>query len=903
MEGFRLSPQQKRLWSQHTGQNWPYRAQALIVIEGHLDPEVLSAAIQDVIERHEILRTTFHHLPGLTFPVQVIGNNSIPSVPDHNLSGLDPREQDTKIEALLQEARNRPFDLERGPLVHMALLTVSPEKHLLLVVLSALCADTVGLHNLMREIGHTYAARLRHEERADDVMQYADIAEWQNELLEGEAGEVGRAFWRQQQVADWRPVRLPFENPLPGKASFEPRVLNWTIHPDLVPKIEALAQTYQTSTSVFLLTGWLILLGRVTGQPRLVVGVGEDGRKYEELKGALGLFANYLPLHCHLQANARFSDILAQVHQSAEAIHEWQGFFNWEQMESSGAKNGGPSFFPLCFDFADQLATFSAAQVSFSIQQQDVCVDRFKLRLSCVQRREALDTAFHYDSTCFRAEAIQRLTGQFHALLASAISRPTAAISELEILGDAERQQVLVEFNQTQADYPQDRCIHHLIEEQAARTPNDVAVVFEGQKLTYAELNAQANQLAHHLRSLGVGPDALIGICLERSLEMVVGILGILKAGGAYVPLDPTYPKERLGFMLADTQALVLLTQERLVAGLPEHPAHVICLDQWIVNASMGHRVNASGSRGQRVNESIDSLTHLPIVSLDSGATADNLAYVIYTSGSTGRPKGVLVTHQNLVHSTSARTTYYRHPVTRFLLLSSFAFDSSVAGIFWTLCQGGALVLPEPGLERDPQKLTRLIAVHQVSHLLSLPSLYELLLAQAQPEQLASLRAVIVAGEACPEKLTENHHQTLPRTDLFNEYGPTEGTVWSSVYHISSPIEGSPVPIGRPIANTQIYLLDDHLRPVPIGVPGELHVGGVGVTRGYLNRPELTAERFIPDPFAEWRLAVGGWRNEESKIQNPKSGLSRAHACIRPATWHGICPMARSNFSVAWTSK
>jgi amino acid adenylation domain-containing protein len=389
------------------------------------------------------------------------------------------------------------------------------------------------------------------------------------------------------------------------------------------------------------------------------------------------------------------------------------------------------------------------------------------------------------------------------------------------------QQQQLVALNNTKVDYPLEACIHQLFEAQVERTPDAVAVVFENEQLTYRELNRRANQLAHYLQKLGVKPEMLVGICVERSLEMIVGLLGILKAGGAYLPLDPSYPQDRLAFMLEDAQVSVLLTQQKLIAGFSEYKAQRFCLDtDWEVIAQ----------------ESEEK----PVIRV----TADNLAYTIYTSGSTGKPKGVLVTHQNLVHSTSARISYYSEPVTSFLLLSSFGFDSSIAGIFWTLCQGGILVLPPDKFQQELLQLTKFIAQHQISHLLSLPSLYSLILEQAEPQQLTCLRSVIVAGEPCSRELVERHTKLLAHTSLFNEYGPTEGTVWSSVYHCQPSGLTTQVPIGRPIANMQIYLLDKYLSPVPIGVPGEIYIGGAGIARGYLNRPELTNQKFIPNPFS-----------------------------------------------------
>jgi amino acid adenylation domain-containing protein len=337
-------------------------------------------------------------------------------------------------------------------------------------------------------------------------------------------------------------------------------------------------------------------------------------------------------------------------------------------------------------------------------------------------------------------------------------------------------------------------------------------VLLKDERLTYRELNERANRLAHHLRRLDTGPESLVGVCLERSADAIVAILGILKAGGAYLPLDPSHPRERLSRMLTDAGAQIVITPEYFERNKDEIETQI--------NADFKTTINS-----------------------------ENLAYVIHTSGSTGTPKGVLVSHRNLVHSTFARLWYYREPLKSFLLLSPFAFDSSVAGLFWTLCQGGMLVIPEEDSHQDPAYLSELIERHSVSHLLGLPALYELILRQARAGQLASLRTVIVAGEPCPPELVQHHAETLPQAALFNEYGPTEASVWSSVHRCDWSIDQRSVPIGRPVANTQIYIFDSQFQPVPIGVTGEVYIGGGGVARGYLNYPDITAERFVPDPF------------------------------------------------------
>jgi amino acid adenylation domain-containing protein len=459
-----------------------------------------------------------------------------------------------------------------------------------------------------------------------------------------------------------------------------------------------------------------------------------------------------------------------------------------------------------------------------SVTLEDVhsCLDRFDVRLRCVRRGDTLVTELHHDSRRLTAAAAGRLTSQLHVLIATALADPSQEVDLIDLLDEAEKQRVLVAFNETAPVDAPPLCMHELIGEQAERTPDAIALIGEAGEFTYAQLEARAERLADHLASLGVRRETRVGLCLERSPDLIVGLLAILKAGAAYVPMDPAYPSDRLAFMLEDTAASVVVTT-RHHAGSLSGPTLAFADDE-------------SSWCGE---ETVPRATTDP----------DGAAYVIYTSGSTGRPKGVVVTHRNLVSSTWARTVYYREPVTRFLLVSSHAFDSSVAGIFWSLAQGAALVLPDEQAVRDVEHLASLIEMHAVTHTLCLPALWKLLLDQTEPERLASMRTVILAGEVCTASVTQAHHRRLPGCALFNEYGPTEGTVWSSVHEIAEPVHGA-VPIGRPIPGATVYLLDGSGRPTPVGVAGELHVGGPGVARGYLDRPDLNSERFVPDPFS-----------------------------------------------------
>ncbi|GEM_PF-1423951 len=825
IEGFELSPQQKHLWLLQQS-NLSYRAQVAVSIEGDLDVEVLKIIFQNLVSRYEIFRTTFHRLDGMKFPIQAIGKCDRPHWQELNLSNLDPEKQESKIEEIFRDEGHYLFDLKQDPLLRLILVTLSECRHILLITLPALSADSRTLKNIVQEISDFYNINQKIE-YSEEPIQYIQFSGWQNELLRLGNTETGVKYWQKKEVSNFPNLKIPFEAQLAKHPKFQPQLFIQTLHPNLVAKIKSFIQKHKVSASVFFLACWQTLLWRLSGQSDIIIGTACDGRSYEDLETALGLFAKYLPIHCHLEEHYQFNQVLQQVDQSIQEAYKWQDYFDWEFI----VKEGGSSEPLFCFDFEQQTVQYSTNDISFTIYKQYTCIDQFKIKLSCVDQVDTFTTEYHYDSSLFSRESIQRLAEQFNTLLESTISNSKAPLAELEILGQLERQQLLTELNQTRADYPKDKCIHQLIEQQAERTPDNPAVVFENRQLTYRELNAQANQLAHHLRSLGIKPDVLVGICVERSLEMLVGVLGILKAGGAYVPLDPTYPHDRLRFMLENSQVSILLTQQRLVQNLPKHKTPILCLDtDWEAIARQSNQ-----------NPNCDVM-------------ADHLAYVIYTSGSTGQPKGVLITHRNLTHSTSARILYYSESVISFLSASPFAFDSSVAAIFWTLCQGGVLSLPQENFQLDLSQFIEQIAQRRISHLLCLPSLYRLILQHGEPQQLVSLRTVIVAGESCSQDLVEHHYQLLPHTSLFNEYGPTEGTVWSSVYvcqNQDSQDSKAVVPIGRPIANTRIYLLDAHLQPVPMGVAGELHLSGLGLARGYLKRPELTAEKFIPNPFSD----------------------------------------------------
>ena len=846
IEGFQLSPQQKRLWSLQQD-SLAYQIQGAILIEGNLNREVLKAALQNVINRHEILRTTFRRKPGIKAPIQVVADSSILSCCDINLSNLGSKQQESKIEEILQKERQQTFDFEQNPLLRSCLLILSVQKHILLISLPVICADSKTLKNLVEEICQSYIASLQGKTLPDEdeIVQYVQFSEWQNQLLEDEDGLAGKKYWEKQDFSGLTPLTLPFENKLSDiPVNFEFNSIECKLEPDIAAKIEALAQKHETSVSTVLLTCWQILLWRLTGQQDIIIGTAFDGRPYEELERSLGLFAKYLPLTCYFETHSKFSEILSQVNQSVHDAYEWQEYFTDTEHDTD------IGFLPFGFEYEEWSSQGLKADVHFSLYKHYICLDRFKVKLSCNRYEDSVVAAFQYEKSYFLEDDIKRLAERFYTLVESLVSNPEAAAIKLNILSDRERQQLLVEFNHTAVDYPKETCIHQLFEDQAARTPDNIAVVFEEQALTHRELNTRANKLAYYLQQLGVKPDMLVGLLVERSVDLIVGLLGILKAGGAYLPLDPTLPPSGIALRLQDAQVSLLLSQTSLVKSKElltnnQEQRTIICLDtDW-----------------EKIDRECDRKPA-------SNVKPENLAYVIYTSGSTGVPKGVAVEHQQLLNYLYSIQEILNLPTgASYATVSTFAADLGNTVIFPALCSGGCLHIVSSDRASDPQALADYFQRHPIDCLKIVPSHLKALLTCENPQQILPRQRLVLGGEACSWDLIRQIQQIAPECQILNHYGPTEATIGVLTYPItnnpsatSTPLFNeeesksvakfsATVPIGRPIANTQIYLLDSEGQPVPIGVPGELHIGGAGLARGYLNRPELTADKFINNPF------------------------------------------------------
>jgi amino acid adenylation domain-containing protein len=846
IEGFRLSPQQDRLWdlAAEAGERG-YLAACAVAIDGMVEARGLGAALRQAVERHEILRTCFRHLPAMIRPLQVIGEAALTGPAVADLAALAPRRQEDCVGALLHHLGEAAFDLERGPLLRVLLVRLGAGRWTLLVRLPALCADATTLVILAQELAG-FCGNGAGGVAVEDVAQYADLSEWCHELLESQQA-VARKYWQDLDLLAWLAPRPPAGKPA---GRFAPRRHAMALPPDLPARLEALATGAATTVPAVLLAAWAALLGRLAGRSRLVVGTAYDGRKHREMATALGPLARFLPLACELPPELPFVALARQAGEAMAELHKWQELFSWQAFAGNGAGGGDgearaaaapAAYFPHCFEMQIVPPRLEAGGASFAVDRCWADVDRFEVKLTCTLRGDSMTLDLRYDASAVERAAAGRLADRFQALLEDALARPTAALGELELLPVEERR-CLLDLARGPVVPRAAATLPELCEAQARRAPDRVAAAAGERCLTFAALDGRADQLARRLLALGVAPEAPVALLLERSLEMVAAILGVLKAGAAYLPLDPADSGERLRFLIEDTRAPVLLTQEPLLAGLPELrqvPVHVLCLD-----ADAG--ASTAGAASALTIGGVGGVGGV-------GAAADGLAYVIYTSGSTGRPKGVMVSHRAILN----RLLWMQEALPlgvadRLLQKTPYTFDASIWELFLPLISGACLVIARPGGHQDPPYLRRIIEESGVTVAQFVPSLLAVFLEQAESGAgAAGLRRVFCGGEALSQELARRFHQRLD-AELYNLYGPTE-TAIDAAYHACGPdaaaLSGAILPIGRPLPNLEIYVLDDRLRLVPQGQPGELCIGGVGLARGYLGRPDLTAERFIPHPW------------------------------------------------------
>ncbi|OBQ33871.1 MAG: non-ribosomal peptide synthetase, partial [Anabaena sp. MDT14b] len=827
-----LSYGQQALWFlyQIDPESVAYNIFTTVQISSKLDIEALRRAWNKIIERHAILRTTYTSYAGT--PVQRIHEKQ---EVDIQITDASNWSEDYLREQIFIET-DRPFNLEIDSVLRINLFTQSVEEHILLLTMHHIAGDLWSFDTLLNEFQNFYIGEIEkidfQQEDYAENLSYIEFVRWQSELLSSSRGEELREYWQKQLAGELSILNLPTDKLRPPVQTYQGETHILKLDEQLIQKLRNLAIASGTSLYKITLAAFFVLLYRYSNQEDILVGSPMLGRLDRKFKGVVGYFVNPVVLRTTVSGYLTFKDFLDQISGTVKEAQKYQDY-PFPLLVDKLQPQRDPSHSPLFqVSFTEQkqrwgepLKNLSCCQDS-GLQMEPYPLGHqrgasFDLNVMIMEAGEVLQVGWQYNTDLFDLETIARMAEHFLTLLEAIATNPEQRISELPLLTQTERQQLLFEWNNTTTEYPHDKCIHQLFEEQVEKTPDSVAVVFENQQLTYRELNQKANQLAHHLQTLGVRPEVLVGICVERSLEMVVGLLGILKAGGAYVPLDPHYPQERLDYMLADAGVELLLTQQELLSSLSSHTARVVYLDtDW---------------------QTIEPQSH---ENLHAGVRSDNLAYVIYTSGSTGQPKGVAIEHHSPVALCHwAQQTFTRSQLSGVLATTSICFDLSVFELFVTLCLGGKVIVAHNALH-----IPNLSRAEEITLINTVPSaIAELLRIGGLPTQI---QIVNLAGEPLQNQIVQQLYQHQNIIRVYNLYGPSEDTTYST-FALLGKGATEPPSIGRPISNTQIYILDANHQPVPIGVPGELYIGGDGLARGYLNRPELTLEKFIPNPFSD----------------------------------------------------
>jgi amino acid adenylation domain-containing protein len=800
-----------------TGLAWlrPY----LIEIRGEIAPGQVRAALSRIVLRHEPLRTVIHNEKGNPRPYLLAAGPVPLEFRDWRGTAADDA---AVLEACRQEAA-RPFRLDSDLLLRAGLHRLEDRRWWLLVVIHHVASDGWSSQILLRELGHL----LRGEALEPDPLPvtYSGYARRQRRLLSGERLESLAGYWRRQLEGAPGILDLPLDFPRPGLQTFHGKAVSATLSPDLTARLNELARHRGATLFMTLLAGWKSLLARLCGSVDICVGVPMAGRTRLEWEPLIGLFMNTLPLRSKLDGDPEFCEILERVRETClqASIHQDLPFEKLVETLQPRRSAAHTPWFQVIFQLRNFPKSVPEAG-GVALRQLEFDHDRVvtDLNFEITETAQGLVCRLFYNTALFTEQSAARMLQRFEALFLGAVEAPETRLSQLPLLTAGERSQLLTDWNATEVSYPRDLCVHQLFERQAERTPDAIAVVFGHRRLTYRELNQRSNRLAHHLRNLGVNTEDPVAICVERSLEMVVGLLGILKAGGAWVPLDPAYPRERLDFILEDTQARIVLVQQRLRESLTERPIRAVCLDtEW--------------------EEIARSAAANPVTAVRPGHSA----YVIYTSGSTGRPKGVPISHRAFVNfQLSMLQSPGLTAVDALLAVTTISFDIAGLELFLPLITGARVVVADQDAVVDGKRLAADIREHAITVMQATPATWRLLLESGWAGS-TKLKA-LCGGEALSRELA---NQLLSRVEsLWNLYGPTETTVWSTLHRVEPGTE--PVPVGRPIANTQIYILDSWLQPVPVGVAGELCIGGDGLARGYLNRPELTAEKFVTHPFS-----------------------------------------------------
>ncbi|MEB3279244.1 MAG: amino acid adenylation domain-containing protein [Lyngbya sp.] len=837
-----LSPLQQGMLfhSLYAPESGVYFSQVSCSLTGNLDVQTFQQTWQKIVERHSIFRTAFVW-ESLKQPVQVVYRKINVKVETYNWQELSAQEQQNKLKAFLESERQNGFQLSQAPLMRLHLIQFDNNSYQFIWSHHHLLLDGWSLPLVLKEMLNFYQVISQGETFGEKpAISYRNYIAW----LQQQNQESSEKFWREKLKGFTTPTPFTVEkrHSDSNNISFSEQQIQLTA--STTTALQSFVRQHRLTLNNLVQVTWGLLLSRYSQETDVVFGATVSGRppSIVGIESMVGLFINTLPVRVNVSADTPVISLLKDL-QAQQVESEQYSYSSLIDIQGWSDVPRGTSLFESIVVFENYPidTALKLQNDSFSIDNRQAFEQtNYPLTVIALPRQQ-LRVKISYDTGRFDDATIARMLGHFQTLLEGIIANPQHPISQLPLLTEDEKHQLLVEWNNSRASYPQDKCIHQLFEEQVERTPDAVAVVFENQKLTYSELNYRANQLANYLlENHQIKPDTLVGICVERSLEMIVGILGILKAGGAYVPLDPDYPQERLSFMVEDSQVSVLLTQQKFVESLPENQAQIICLD----------------SDWKTIAKNSDS-------NPENTATSSNLAYIIYTSGSTGKPKGVLVNHANVVRLFAATEDWYRfNEKDVWTLFHSYAFDFSVWEIWGALLYGGKLIVVPYLITRSPELFYQLLCEEKVTVLNQTPSAFrQLIQAEKGTENPLNLRFVIFGGEALElnslQPWFERHGDQKPQ--LVNMYGITETTVHVTYRPLSlADLKGSASVIGRSIPDLQLYLLDQHLQPVPVGVSGEMYVGGAGVTRGYLNRPELTSERFISSPFNNSKLYKTG---------------------------------------------
>ncbi|WP_434686352.1 amino acid adenylation domain-containing protein [Pseudanabaena minima] len=836
-----LSFAQQRLWflDQLESNSSFYNLSEAIRFQGDLKVDVLQQALDGIVSHHEILRTNYI-ISENGNPIQIIAAPRPVNLKIIELQQYESVEQEAQIQKVLQQESQYPFNLASDLMLRGCLLQLSSSAQILLLVKHHIASDGWSKAIMWEQLTQLYLAFLEGKPNPLSPLpiQYADYAVWQRQWLSGEVLAKQLNYWK-QQLANANPLlELPTDHPRPSLQTYRGARQTHILLSSLSAAINQLCRQEGVTLYMTLLAAFQVLMHRYSRQDDIVVGSAIAGRNQIEIEELIGFFVNTLVLRNDLSGNPSFKELLSKVRTTTLDAYAHQDL-PFEKLVEELNPERSLSYSPLFQVMFVLQNTPSQTEQLLGLETEFVRIDastaKFDLDLSVEEKGDVLVASWTYNIDLFEADTIERMREHFQILLEGIVSNPNQSIDQLPMLTDKERHKLLIEWNNTFTDYPQDKCIHQLFEKQVELTPDAIAISFQDQQLTYRELNNRANQLAHYLQKLDVKPDVLVGICVERSLEMIVDLLGILKAGGAYVPLDPSYPQERIEYMLEDAQIKVLLTQKQLVEKLPTKKLVVICGDEDYSKIS---------------KESQET----PICS----ANSDNIAYINYTSGSTGKPKGVVTPHRGVTRLLFGVNYINFNAKNKFIQMAPISFDASTLEIWGALLFGAQCVL-SPVRVPTAKDLREVIQKHSITTMWLTSALFNSII-DTDPRALEGVCHLLTGGEALSVNHIERAIKALPSTQIINGYGPTESTTFACCYQIPRQLGNSiqSIPIGKPIGNTQIYLLDSYLQPVPIGVSGEICIGGDGLARGYLNREELTEEKFIPNPFGAGRIYKTG---------------------------------------------